>query len=73
MKRSAPEPNVILRGGPSSWSDERRVLALVDPENTYKPLNGNRYEHFEPTEELVVRDGRKLRVFAWTRCTYIAE
>lgn len=73
MDRSGSEPNAILRGGPSSWPDDLRVLALDDPESTCKLLNGNRYEHFEPTRELAVRGGRQLRVFAWTRCTYIAE
>lgn len=38
-----------------------------------KVLCGNRYEHFEANTETTVIDDRELRVFEWTRCTYVAE
>ncbi|QMU71576.1 DUF5988 family protein [Streptacidiphilus sp. P02-A3a] len=67
------DPNVVLRGGPSSLSDDLRIRYLPNTEVKFKILRGNRYEHFEPTEQTTVHDDRELQVFVWTGCTYVAE
>lgn len=68
-------PNVFLSGGSSPFiGDEDRLRYLPDPTvNAVKVLSGNRYEHFEDKAETTVIDDRELRVFVWTRCTYVAE
>ncbi|GAA3889090.1 DUF5988 family protein [Streptomyces sedi] len=65
-------PNVILRGGPSV-PDTERVLYVPDPTQRLKIFRGHRYEHFEPTPETALHAGRKLLVFTWSGCTYVAE
>lgn len=37
---------------------------VADRNSKVKVLSGNRYEHFEPTDETVVEDDRGLQVFA---------
>ncbi len=34
---------------------------------------GNHYAHLAPTAETVAHGERALRVFRWTRTTYVAE
>ncbi|MER5500804.1 MULTISPECIES: DUF5988 family protein [unclassified Streptomyces] len=67
-------PNVILTGGPTFLIHEKdRVRYVADRDSKVKVLSGNRYEHFEPTDETVVADDQELQVFAWSGCTYVAE
>lgn len=68
-------PNVFLSGGVSPYiGDQDRLRYLPDASvNAVKVLFGNRYEHFEANAETTVVGDRELRVFVWTRCTYVAE
>ncbi|GKQ41830.1 DUF5988 family protein [Streptomyces sp. A012304] len=66
-------PNVFLRGGPAWLPEEERTRHAADVQDNLKLLIGNAYEHFEPTAETEERDGVRLRVFEWTRRTYLAE
>jgi hypothetical protein len=67
-------PNAILLGGPPAGPGPAELLHRTpDPDRVIKLLCGNRYEHFAPSAETEVRDGRPLRVFVWTHCTYVAE
>ncbi|MFE7383371.1 DUF5988 family protein [Streptomyces zhihengii] len=66
-------PNVVLRGGPAWLPDEERTRYATDVEAHLKVLFGNAYEHFLPTAESVEREGVRLRVFEWSRRTYVAE
>nr|WP_063818082.1 DUF5988 family protein [Herbidospora sakaeratensis] len=68
-------PNVFLRGGSTSAIAEVQRLRHV-PDltvSTVKILVGNRYEHFEASSDTTLVDDRELRVFEWSRCTYVAE
>ncbi|MCX4547610.1 DUF5988 family protein [Streptomyces sp. NBC_01387] len=65
-------PNVLLVGGPSEL-DGHRTRYVADTEEKVKVFRGHRYDHFEPTPEISVRDGQEFRVFVWTQCTYVAE
>jgi Family of unknown function (DUF5988) len=67
------EPNVILRGAPSTLPPSKHICYVEDISDRFKLPTGNHYEHFEPTPEVEKRFGRDLRVFVWTGCTYIAE
>ena len=73
MNDSALKPNVILRGGPPSLTDDARLRGVSDTTLILKVPNGNRYEHFAPSSETVSVHGRTLRVYVWVRCTYVAE
>ena len=74
LEEPLQEPNVILTGGPASFLDRGGRLRFADRLDTVvKLLNGNRYEHFAPTAETVFVDGRRLRIFAWTAFTKVAE
>ncbi len=68
-------PNVFLSGGSrTAIADEERLRYLPDLSVTkVKVLCGNRYEHFEASTDTTLVDDRELRVFVWTRCTYVAE
>lgn len=68
-------PNVFLSGGSrTAIADEERLRYLPDLNVTkVKVLCGNRYEHFEASTDTTLVDDRELRVFVWTRCTYVAE
>ncbi|MGK5638816.1 DUF5988 family protein [Streptomyces sp. URMC 126] len=68
-------PNVFLSGGSRlAIADEERLRYVSDPGvTTVKVLSGNRYQHFEASPETTLVDDRELRVFVWTRCTYVAE
>ncbi|SFD47060.1 DUF5988 family protein [Streptomyces aidingensis] len=71
---SLPEPpNVLLRGGPAGPAGPPRVHRVTDVRTTCKLPSGNAYEHYEPTAETVEHEGRLLRVFQWSRRTYMAE
>jgi hypothetical protein len=71
---SVRSPNVILHGGPPPrLSHEDRIRYVSDVSTKVKVLNGNRYEHFEPTGETVVDGEHELHVFTWSTCTYVAE
>ncbi|MGW1189198.1 DUF5988 family protein [Streptomyces sp. NPDC002559] len=51
--------------GPAFLIHEKdRVRYVADRNSKVKVLSGNRYEHFEPTDETVVEDDRGLQVFA---------
>ncbi|MFJ5265004.1 DUF5988 family protein [Streptomyces sp. NPDC088387] len=67
------EPNIILRGGPDWLPEEERTRFESDLGEKLKVLIGNAYEHFVPTGETVEREGVRLRVFLWSRRTYVAE
>ncbi len=67
------KPNVILRGGPVQVARDKRVRYVVDIESPVKLPVGNAYEHFRPTPETVEHEGVSLRVFEWSRRTYVAE
>lgn len=68
------EPNALLRGGPADELADRETICQVsDTAAAVKLLRGNRYAHYEPTTEFVTRDDHRLRVFLWSRFTYIAE
>ncbi|MFD9606600.1 DUF5988 family protein [Streptomyces sp. NPDC056708] len=68
------EPNVILRGGPSTYlSEEQRICYVEQLDEKLKLLRGNRYEHFEPTAGSELHDGVPLRVFTWVGATQLAE
>jgi uncharacterized membrane-anchored protein len=67
------EMNVLLRGGPNLVADKERVRYVKDVTSKLKLACGNRYEHFEPTTEMVRQNGQTLQVFVWTGCTYMAE
>lgn len=75
IMESHAAPNVFLSGGSSPYIGERdRLRYLPDLEvDAVKVLCGNRYEHFEANAETTVVEDRELRVFVWTRCTYVAE
>ncbi|WP_165985272.1 DUF5988 family protein [Streptomyces sp. YIM 98790] len=66
-------PNVLLRGGPDRLHGVPRVHRADDSGATLKLACGNAYEHFEPTSETVEHEGHLLRVFRWSRRTYMAE
>lgn len=68
-------PNVFLSGGSrSAIADEERLRYLPDLNVTkVKILCGNRYEHFEASADTKLVGDRELRVFVWTRRTYVAE
>lgn len=68
------EVNAVLRGGPAAhFTDDERIRYVPDTGNSLKLQRGNRYEHFEPTTEIMQHEGRDLVVFTWTRVTYVAE
>jgi [acyl-carrier-protein] S-malonyltransferase len=46
---------------------------VPDTGRKFHLLNGNRWEHFEPTARRVREQGRELVVFMWSRHTYVAE
>ncbi|RSN53255.1 DUF5988 family protein [Actinomadura sp. WAC 06369] len=68
-------PNVYLRGGsPPEIADEERLRFVSDINvPNVKILCGNRYEHFEASPEVAQVDGIELRIFVWSRRTYVAE
>jgi len=67
-------PNVLLLGGqPPELGPEERIRYVSDVNTKVKVLNGNRYEHFEPTGETVVQEELELLVYSWSGCTYVAE
>ncbi|MDJ1130688.1 DUF5988 family protein [Streptomyces iconiensis] len=71
---SAAEPNVILRGGPSTYlSEDQRIRHVERLDEELKLPRGNRYEHFEPTGESETHNGVRLRVFVWRSATQFAE
>ncbi|MEY9966934.1 hypothetical protein ABIA33_004999 [Streptacidiphilus sp. MAP12-16] len=65
-------PNVVLHGG-SLIPEELRIRHIEDPKQVFKLPVANRYEHFEPSPDTVVMDGRELRVLVWVGRTYVAE
>jgi hypothetical protein len=66
-------PNVLLKGGPVTLRESRRVMRVDNTEEHVKIPMGNGYEHFAPTGELVETDEGALHVFEWDRRTRIAE
>lgn len=71
---SLEEPNALLTGGPQVFgTDNGRIWFAKRLDQVVKLQNGNRYEHFAPTPETVLVDGRSLRVFRWQGYTKIAE
>jgi hypothetical protein len=70
---SSPPPNVILRGGPEQFAPPSHTRYVDDTATKLKLFVGNAWEHYEPTEEFMEHDGRNLRVFEWSRRTYVAE
>ncbi|MHC5904242.1 DUF5988 family protein [Streptomyces sp. S6] len=67
------EPNALLTGGPGFLPDGERRRYVPDTGRKFRLLNGNRWEHFEPTARRVREQGRELVVFMWSRHTYVAE
>lgn len=71
---SVIESNAVLRGGPSSYlPEDQRIRHVEELDQTVKLLRGNRYEHFAPTPDVELHDGRSLRVFVWEGATKLAE
>jgi len=71
---SRQEPNSILTGGPAGFaSGTGRLWFTERPDRAVKLLNGNRYEHFVPTPETVLVEGRMLQIFCWAGFTKVAE
>ncbi len=67
------EPNVILRGGPVQVTGENGMRYHANVNEKIKISVGNAYEHYLPTPETTEHGGVRLRVFQWSRRTYIAE
>ena len=72
---SREQPNILLTGGPTGFATRNggREWFAERLDRAVKLLNGNRYEHFAPTAETVLVDGRRLLVFRWAGYTKIAE
>lgn len=71
---SAKNVNALLRGGPAAQlTDHERIRYVAETDRSVKILQGNRYEHFEPTSEFTRHEGQNLCVFVWTHSTYVAE
>lgn len=68
-----PDPNALLRGGPAHFPTGERIRYVEDLQQKVKVHQGNRYEHFAPSDEHCSHVGVRLRVFVWTGCTYVAE
>ncbi len=69
MKRG---PNVVLRGGPASRADKDLYYAENQNENL-KVFRGHCYDHFKRTDQTHIHNGRKLPIYTWSDCTYVAE
>ncbi|MEU9291538.1 DUF5988 family protein [Streptomyces sp. NPDC048275] len=65
--------NAVLLGSPYRPDEYEIVTHVADLNDTFKLKVENRYDHFMPTDEVVRRDDRELRVFRYIRHTYIAE
>ncbi|TVL89504.1 DUF5988 family protein [Streptomyces sp. LX-29] len=70
--------NAVLRGGPAALSadpavENEWIVRVEDLEQTLKLPCGSHYDHYAPTAEWLERSGRTLRVFRWSRRTYVAE
>jgi hypothetical protein len=68
-----PAPNAILHGGPEHLADDSRTRYIDDIESTLKLPIGNAYDHFVPTGKFMEHEGKNLRIFEWSRRTYVAE
>jgi hypothetical protein len=67
------DPNALLRGGPQHFPVEQRIRHVTDLGDKVKIREGNRYEHFVPSEERCAHFGPQLLVFNWVGYTYVAE
>ncbi|KUJ69089.1 hypothetical protein ACZ90_14720 [Streptomyces albus subsp. albus] len=72
------EGNAVLRGGPTTLSadaypEDERIVTVDDLDQIVKLPRGSHYDHYAPTTEWQERAGRNLRVFEWSRRTYVAE
>jgi hypothetical protein len=65
-------PNIILTGGPDI-PDGDRVQYAENTAERFKLFRGNRYEHFDPTQEFELHLGQRVQVFHWVRSTFVAE
>ncbi|MFC0602416.1 DUF5988 family protein [Streptomyces palmae] len=73
-----PEGNAVLRGAPALLSadtspEDERIVTVDDLDQVVKLPRGSHYDHYAPTAEWQERAGRNLRVFVWSRRTYVAE
>ena len=67
-------PNAILLGCPAATFPETpQIRSAAASEHILKVLNGNRYEHFQRTAEVIRHHLGELSVFTWTGSTYVAE
>ncbi len=68
-------PNAMLVGRPGGMTipERERIRWVHNLQEPVKVFCGNRYEHFHPTLDTVKHPLGLLRVFAWTRTTYVAE
>ena len=65
---------VLLCGGPAEHlPHEERVHSVPDEDSVIKLSRGAHYDHYAPTAEHIRRDGRELRIFAWSHRTFVAE
>lgn len=65
---------VLLCGGPAEHlPHDERVCNVPDGESVIKLPRGAHYDHYAPTAQRIRRDGRELRVFAWSHRTFVAE
>jgi hypothetical protein len=70
---SATTVNVLLAGGPSTLSDEQRIVTVTSDTEKVKLKMGRGYEHFSDTGESTDHEQDSLRVFQWCDRTAIAE
>ncbi|WUG42427.1 DUF5988 family protein [Kitasatospora sp. NBC_00458] len=70
---STERPNALLRGGPQDISAQPEYRYVEESTEKLKVFQGNYYDHYEPTAENEVREGRAHRVYVWTGRTYVAE
>jgi Family of unknown function (DUF5988) len=68
------QANTVLVGGPANdLPFDQRLRRVDDAGETVKVPGGNRYDHYRPTGEVHIHDGRQLRVYVWAHRTYVAE
>ncbi len=64
---------ILCGGGADELPLVERIRYLADVDQTFKLYLHNRYEHFTPSDETLLHEGRPLRVFVWSTRTYVAE
>jgi hypothetical protein len=71
---TARTPNAVLAGGPlHQLPEEARLCFVTDTDDQFKLSLGNRYEHYTRSPETIQHALGVLRVYRWTRSTFVAE